>query len=68
MNRNIKIVAGDDKNWGFSLVQFGYSYKLNNFTVIDTGKIIINGVEFIGGGHADTEIGAFEAFNIRLKT
>ena len=44
LSRNIKIVAGNDTTWGFTLIQFGYSFVLGNETVIQTGKMILSGV------------------------
>ncbi len=55
LTRNIKIVAGDDENWGFTMIQFGYSRQLDGANVINTGKMTISGVEFIRGGQMDTE-------------
>lgn len=54
LTRNIKIVAGNDTTWGFTLIQFGYSMIIDNVTVINTGKMTISGVEFINGGQYDT--------------
>lgn len=54
LTRNIKIVAGNDTTWGFTLIQFGYSAVIDNVTVINTGKMTISGVEFINGGQYDT--------------
>lgn len=44
LTRNIKIVAGNDTTWGFTLIQFGYSRTENGTSIIQTGKMIINGV------------------------
>lgn len=44
LTRNIKIVAGNDTNWGFTLIQFGYSRKIDGVSVIETGKMTISGV------------------------
>jgi hypothetical protein len=44
LTRNIKIIAGDDEQWGFTLIQFGYSRQLNGSTIVDTGKMTISGV------------------------
>lgn len=44
LTRNIKIVAGNDTTWGFTLVQFGYSTIIDNATVINTGKMTLSGV------------------------
>ena len=44
LTRNIKIVAGNDTTWGFTLIQFGYSAVIDNVTVINTGKMTISGV------------------------
>jgi hypothetical protein len=44
LTRNIKIVAGADTTWGFTLVQFGYSELIQNQTVVSTGKMTISGV------------------------
>lgn len=54
LSRNIKIVAGSDDTWGFTLIQFGYSRQIGNATVIETGKMTLSGVEFIKGGQYDT--------------
>lgn len=32
LSRNIKVTAGPDNGWGFSLIQFGYLRKLDNGT------------------------------------
>ncbi len=68
MNRPIKIIAGPNDTWGFKLVQFGYSYKINNIMVNDTGKMVISGVEFIKGGQMDTQEAGLFALNIRKNT
>jgi hypothetical protein len=68
LTRNIKIVAGDDEKWGFTLIQFGYSRQVGGSPVIDTGKMTISGVEFIRGGQNDTEEAALQVFNIRAQT
>jgi len=44
LTRNIKIVAGNDTTWGFTLIQFGYSRKVDGVSVIETGKMTISGV------------------------
>jgi hypothetical protein len=44
LTRNIQITAGVDTNWGFTLVQFGYSSVIDNNTVISTGKMTLSGV------------------------
>lgn len=54
LTRNIKIVAGEDTNWGFTMIQFGYSRDVDGFNVVSTGKMSISGVEFIKGGQYDT--------------
>lgn len=43
LTRNIKIVAGNDTTWGFTLIQFGYSRKVDGVSVIETGKMTISG-------------------------
>lgn len=34
LTRNIKVTAGPDDGWGFSLIQFGYLRTLNNGTKV----------------------------------
>ncbi len=68
LTRNIKIAAGNDTTWGFTLIQFGYSTVIDNTTVISTGKMTISGVEFINGGQYDSEEAALQIFNVRVNT
>ncbi len=68
LNRPIKIMAGPNSTWGFKVVQFGYSYKINNFLINDTGKMVVSGVEFIGGGQMDTQEAGLQVLNVRQNT
>lgn len=54
LTRNIKIVAGSNDTWGFTLIQFGYSRQVDGVAVISTGKMTISAVQFIKGGQYDT--------------
>jgi hypothetical protein len=54
LTRNIKIEAGNDTTWGFTLIQFGYTQEVGNDTVVTTGKMTLIGVEFDKGGQYDT--------------
>jgi hypothetical protein len=44
LTRNIKIVAGSNDTWGFTLIQFGYSRQVDGVAVISTGKMTISAV------------------------
>jgi hypothetical protein len=52
LSRNIKIVAGPDAGWGFSLLVYGYLDTTYNLTRI--GSVALNGVQFTNGGQFDT--------------
>jgi hypothetical protein len=69
LTRNIKIKAGPDSGWGFTVIQFGYLRQEDDGTSnIVTGKMTLSGVEFIQGGQYDTMEGALQVVNVKLKT
>ena len=73
LTRNIKIQAGPDNGWGFSLVQFSYLRRVIDVDneidteVWTTGKMNISGVEFIKGGQYDTMEAGLQIINVKKK-
>lgn len=51
INRNIKITAGADSGWGFSVIVYGYT---GNDTVRRVGTAKLVGVQFENGGQLDS--------------
>ena len=60
ITRNIKIIAGDDEDWGYRIELFSES---DNGTM-RIGSIITNGVEFKKGGQYDTEYTVIRMSNL----
>jgi len=78
INRKVTIESGDDKGWGFRFLNYAFDNKTFNFDYTDpvTGTVtaqsyedtkvanlVLQGVEFIGGGQPDTERTAFGSLN-----
>ena len=61
MNRNIKIVAGSDVGWGYSVIVYVY-YNDNTLLV---GNAVLKGVQFVNGGQYDTLNSPLKFYNLR---
>jgi hypothetical protein len=51
INRNIKITAGPDAGWGFSIYVYGYT---DTASVLRVGSVQLVGVEILNGGQLDS--------------
>jgi hypothetical protein len=54
LDRNIKIVAGTDRNYGFRVATYGFLDGVQQ----RVGTTILQGVEVVGGGQSDTDYAA----------
>lgn len=65
LTRNIKIEAGDDEDWGFRLLVLSFTdYKGTDKERVREANIILQGVEFIGGGQPNTKKAAVQLFSL----
>lgn len=60
LDRNIKIVKGDDQNnWGFGVLIYGW--VINGITI--SGSAVIKGVQFSNGGQYGSTKAALNVIN-----
>jgi hypothetical protein len=65
LTRNIKIEAEDEEDWGFRLLVLSFTdYKGTDKERVREANIILQGVEFIGGGQPNTNKAAVQLFSL----
>ena len=65
INRNVKVVAGPDSGWGYSVTVYGYRDTNDNLWV---GSVDMTGVQIEGGGQMDSVNAPLKFLNVKGGT
>lgn len=62
VNRNVRIVAGPDAGWGFTVIVYGYYETMD---ILRVGSAQLSGVQFQNGGQLDTMNAPLTFINVK---